>query len=561
MSTINLERVDFHYSAPYAQVFSGLSLAIDTSWRTAILGRNGRGKTTLLRLISGELSPTAGAVRTPLRCVRLPQAPQEPTPTRTVIRRTIAPFDRWESEMDLLLAEGSDGAIARYGEILEDYQLAGGFEIDAAIEREMAGLGLDVALLERPFDSLSGGEQTRAMIAALFLMRDVFALLDEPTNHLDIDGRRALAEYLRSKRGFVLVSHDRELLDAAVDHVVALERSDIRVIAGNYSTWKEQHDLVNASEQHRNELLRRQIASLERDARQRRTWSDAKEDSKWGAPDRGFASHRAAKMMKRALHAEARAEAAIEQKRGLLRNVDTTRALQIEATTGSDGILCQLEDATIAFGDHVVVEGVSIAIRPGERVALVGANGSGKTSIIRALVGELPLRSGFAWCPPRLRIGRAHQLPRWREGLLREHLRSEAIDETHFRNIMAAMGVVGDILDRPLETFSEGERKKVDLCRSLVEPADLFVWDEPMNYIDVIAREQIERAVIERAPTMLFVEHDARFIAAVATRVVRLREGHGGAEGTAAQGTRRSRGDSFAGDSCAGDTTLPRGLG
>jgi lincosamide and streptogramin A transport system ATP-binding/permease protein len=158
----------------------------------------------------------------------------------------------------------------------------------------------------------------------------------------------------------------------------------------------------------------------------------------------------------------------------------------------------------------------------GDRIALIGPNGSGKTTLLRAISGEVTLTAGLIHLPRYLTAARAYQQPLWDGGLLRNHLRHLTMDETRFRNIMAAFGVTGEIFDRPLETFSQGELKKVDLCRSFLDPTHLLLWDEPMNYIDLMSREQIEAVVLKYEPTMLFVEHDRWFIDRIATGVVEL---------------------------------------
>ncbi len=530
MATIRFRDVDFHYDDPYTQVFEHLDLAIDTSWRVAIVGRNGRGKSTLLRMVQGELLPKRGDLSIPVPVSYFPYEPVDPArPALEVVRECIAPFAAWESHMEQLLVDGDDRSLDRYGVLLEQYQAAGGYTIDAAIEREFADLGMPARLLGQAFSSLSGGERTRALIVALFLKEGAFPLIDEPTNHLDMEGRRLLAAYLARKRGFILVSHDRFFLDACTDHIVAINRSDVRVHRGDYSSWRTQAELEEEHDRRRNENLKREINALEHAARQRRTWSASREKDKHELDrelaDRGYIGHCAAKQMKRALHIEARIEGMIEEKKGLLKNIEGSRDLRLESGSGAPEIVLSVADASVEIEGRRVVDSLSCTIRRGERVALVGPNGSGKTTLLRAIAGALPLAGGLIHLPAHLSAVYAHQHPIWSIGSLREHLRDEGIDETKFRSIMGAFGVAGGIFDRPLETFSQGERKKVDLCRSFLCPAHLLIWDEPMNYIDLMSREQIETVVLANEPTMLFVEHDRRFVERVATRVIDIAAG------------------------------------
>lgn len=523
MSTITLKDLDFHYHSPFTPVFDGLSIAIDTEWRTAVVGRNGRGKTTLLRLLRGELRPVGGTITVPVETCYFPSPVPDPgRSTMEVIRESVAPFALWERRMAELLAVGDEPSIAEYGDILERYQSARGYQIDALIEREIFEIGMEHATLGRPFATLSGGEQTRALVVALFLKPGAFPLIDEPTNHLDMEGRQMLGEYLARKSGFIVVSHDRHFLDTCVDHVLSINRGDVRINRGSFSGWQEQMEMEEEHERRRNENLKREIADLEADAGRRRSWSASKEREKDSAADSGFVSGVAARQMKRALQAERRIEKKIEEKKSLLGNIENARALKLWTETKSPEILLTLDDVKLGFGERTIIEGFSLTVRKGERVAITGPNGCGKTTLLRAIAGEIEAVSGIIHLPRHLSIGRGHQIPLWNAGSLRDHLRDAGLDETAFRNIMGALGVSGDVFERPLESFSQGERKKVDLCRSFIGSAHLWIWDEPMNYIDLMSREQIEEAVLHHAPTMLFVEHDRRFVERIATRVVEL---------------------------------------
>lgn len=523
MALITFERVSYHYDTPCTDVFANLTLAIDTTWRTALIGRNGKGKTTLLHLLRGALPPTRGQVMCPCAVRYFPYTPSHSNePTAEVIKECVAPFRAWERRLQELQGRPETAGSAEYSEVLEQYQRQGGYDIAARIERECAELGIAPRVLQQSFSTLSGGEQTRALMVALFLRADAFPLIDEPTDHLDMAGRALLGAYLARKPGFVLVSHDRHFLDQCVDHVISIERATIRVTQGDYSAWRHRMEVEEAHEQRRDAHLRQEIKALRSAARKRRTWSDAKEKSKRGAGDKGNVGHKAAKLMKRALGIERRVDAQLEEKEGLLRNVEKERVMKLTVERGAPERVVAMDHVTVSIDGRDIVRDFSLSVDKGERVALVGPNGCGKTTVLRAMAGEIGISRGTLHVPGFLHTIRSYQNPLWDSGTLRDHLKSAGIDETRFRNILGCLGVSVEVFDRPLETFSRGECKKIDLCRSFLEPAHLLLWDEPLNYVDMLAREQIECVVLASEPTLVFVEHDQWFVERVATRIVSM---------------------------------------
>jgi lincosamide and streptogramin A transport system ATP-binding/permease protein len=499
MSSFALSNIRLHFPGHEAPIFEGLTLRINSRWRCGLVGRNGRGKTTLLNILSGEIQPDSGDLALPVKALLLPRAnPSSDVRARDVIRNAVAPFQAMEDEPP------------------------GGYDFDSRLEKECSLLGIGLPMLERPFCSLSGGEQARAMIAALFLHRDTFPLLDEPTDHLDLAGRERLAAYLRTRSGFLLASHDRDLLDACTDHTIAITRTGVDVFNGRYSSWMERMALRDETERRRSEKIEREVRELSDAARERRGWSFEREAGKRSAADSGFEGARAARVMKRARAIERRIDRELEEKRSLLLDRETVYPLCIEPPRRLPGIVARLDGVTVGFGGSPLQEGVSLEIRKGERIALKGPNGCGKTSLLRMLAGEIAPAAGSVYRSPSLAIAVARQHPLWNEGNLRPLVRNARIDETRFRTILGALGVTGEVFERPLETFSYGQRKKVELARALAIPADLHLWDEPTNAIDLYAREELERAVLEAEPTMLFIDHDSAFIRSLATRTVEL---------------------------------------
>lgn len=520
---VSADRVSFAYDAPYVPVFTDISFNVGPEWKTAVVGRNGRGKSTLLHLIAGTLQPSSGTITHVQRPLLLAHTYVIPdTDTLSVMIDAVGPYRRMEERMDALLADGSDQALLDYADIVDDYHRMGGYTLRAHLEERADVLGLGPSHLERSFSTLSGGERTRALIAAVTTPDDGLALLDEPTNHLDRDGRRLVREYLTSlNKGFLVTSHDEELLEACCDHVLSIDADGLHVKHAGYAVWRRERTEQQAREQREQDNIRREVRTLEQAAERQRRWSAHTEREKDGAPDSGFVSHKAAKMMKRALHTERRIDDALHQAQSLLTSFEGVHTLQLRPADGAPDVVLQVADLSVRFGDVTILDGCSLTVRRGERIVVTGPNGCGKSTLVGAILGEVAYE-GLVALPQWLRTIVVRQWPVWTSGTLRDHVREAEIDETRFRTILASFNVSGDVFDRPLETFSFGQWKKIDLCRSFLDPAHLFIWDEPMNGMDVETKEQLIDAIGRSSPTMLIIDHDRAVVEKIATDVIDL---------------------------------------
>lgn len=486
MSLIQAEGLTFSYPGSPDPVFRDVCFQIDTAWRLGLIGRNGRGKTTLLRLLLGEY-PCEGSLTCSESFDYFP--PPVPSPERLT------------------------------AEVLEDLCP----EAESwRFSRELGLLGVEEEALWRPFSTLSNGERTKTLLAALFLREGRFPLIDEPTNHLDAQGRALVSAYLRRQRGFILVSHDRRFLDECVDHILSLNRADVQVQSGNYSSWRENFDRLQQFEEAKNDRLQKDIRRLRKAARQSSAWSDRVEASKIGAYDKGFVGHKSAKMMKRAKALEARQERALEEKRGLLRNRETAEALKLSPLTHHAKRLVSCGDLTLWYGDRRVCGPLTFSLEQGERLALEGRNGSGKSSLLKLLLGRDIRRQGTLTLASGLRVSYVPQDTGFLRGTLGDFILERGIDESLFKAILRKLGFSREQFDRRLEDYSGGQKKKALIAASLCQRAHLYVWDEPLNFVDIDSRLQIEELLRAFAPTMIFVEHDRAFQDAVATKKVAL---------------------------------------
>ena len=401
------------------------------------------------------------------------------------------------------------------------------FEIAPAAEewelmRELSYLDVEADVLYRPFETLSNGEQTKVLLAALFCNEGHFLLIDEPTNHLDVKAREMVAAYLKKKKGFILISHDRRFLDGCVDHILSLNRANIEVQSGNFSSWMENFERQQEFEFSQNERLQKDISRLQQAAKRSAVWSERVEASKIGAADKGYVGHKAAKMMKRSKSIEARQQQAIEQKSALLKNVETAEAIKIQPLNYHTDLLASLSNVVVCYDGISVCEPVSFEIRQGERIVLDGKNGSGKSSLLKLVVGQSIDYTGTVTLGSGLVISYVPQDTSYLCGTLSEFAEENNLDESLFKAILRKMDFERVQFEKDIKDFSGGQKKKVLIAKSLCEKAHLYVWDEPLNFIDVYSRMQIEQLITEFAPTMLLVEHDNVFRDTVASNIVNI---------------------------------------
>lgn len=486
MSMIKVEGLTFAYPSNGEPVFENVNFQIDTDWKLGFIGRNGRGKTTFLKLLLG-LHEYSGTIQTSVQFDYFPYPVREPS------RRT--------------------------AEVLEDVCPAAE---DWERMRELSYLEVDDSVLDRPFSTLSHGEQTKVLLAALFLNEGHFLLIDEPTNHLDCAGRELVAAYLKRKKGFILVSHDRHFLDGCVDHILSLNRADIEVQSGNFTSWMDNFTRQQEFERTQNERLQKDVKRLQQAARRSAVWSDRTEASKIGAPDKGFIGHKAAKMMKRSKSIEARQKQALEDKSKLLKNVETAESLKLFPQSYHAERLVVFSEVSAIYDGRRVCEPISFTIQRGERVALEGKNGSGKSSLLKLLLGEPVEHTGELTIGSGLVISYVPQNTDHLRGSLTEFAKQSQIEESLFKTILRKMDFQRAQFEKAIEDFSEGQKKKVLLARSLCQRAHLYIWDEPLNFIDVYSRMQIEELLCQFSPTMIFVEHDQVFQETIATKRICL---------------------------------------
>lgn len=492
MSLINVTNLTFAYDGSYDNIFENVSFQLDTDWKLGFTGRNGRGKTTFLNLLLGKYE-YSGNISAHVSFEYFPfHIENKDINTVDVIGDITPDFPHWE------------------------------------LLRELSLLKVAEDVLYRPFDSLSNGEQTKVLLATLFLKENSFLLIDEPTNHLDMNARQLVSDYLNSKSGFILVSHDRSFLDNCVDHILSINKTNVDIQKGNFSDWWENKKRQDNFELAENEKLRKDIKRLSDAAERTSHWSHEVEKTKNGTRnsglkvDKGYVGHKAAKMMKRSKGIEQRQQSAIDERSKLLKNIENADSLKISQLTYHKNQLAELENVSIYYGEKMVCNDISFTIGQGERIALTGKNGSGKSSIIKLICGENLNYTGTFRKGSQLKISYVSQDTSHLQGNLTDYARDNGIDESLFKSILRKLDFARVQFEKDIASFSGGQKKKVLIAKSLCEKVHLHIWDEPLNFIDIISRMQIEELLLSYSSTILFVEHDSEFCKNIATQIVEL---------------------------------------
>ncbi len=501
-------------------VLDGLTFQVDQGERVGLLGRNGAGKTTLFKILTGELDYDEGTVVVGQgrRVGLISQIPVYPAgyTVEDVLRSAFARLESLAEEMRALEArmaagESDPAILKRYGTLSERFEAFGGYDTDVAVNKIANGLSIPDAQRQQLFDSLSGGEKTRVNLGRLILEDTDILLLDEPTNHLDLHATEWLEEYIRGFHGTVVtISHDRYFLDRTVTRVIEIQDGRAEFYSGNYSFYAVEKERRYQERMKQYEKEQAKIAQLEKAAEQLRVWAFMGMD----------------KTYRRAISMEKR----IERMRTTSK---PTKARKMDARFSSaefhgDEVL-GIRNVSKSYGDKHLFEGISLKVEGGERIALIGDNGTGKSTLIKMIVGELYPDDGRIKTGPQVKEAYLPQIvrfdhPDWN---LVENMMAakKGLSAQSARNRLAAYDFRGEDVFKPVSVLSGGEQSRLRLCMLMDDEINFLILDEPTNHLDIDSREWIEEAVEAYDGTLLFVSHDRYFINRFATRIWELADG------------------------------------
>ena len=515
---ITFDNVFKHYGGE--TLLDNVSVAFHDKERTGLIGVNGSGKTTILRMLAGEESPDRGDIRKPsdLTIGYLPQEVEvfdEKTPLAIVLEPFAHLLD-YETKMEQLGDHAGGDDHARSKEALKKIEVLHHavefhdiYSLESRAEAILAGLGVPKDKWEQPLSALSGGYRMRVVLGKLLLLSPGYLLLDEPTNHLDMDSLVWLEKFLaRYKGGMMIVSHDRDFLNRMTGYTAEIRNRGITICKGNYDAYLQVRGQTLTAMQSRARHLQEQIAQKER-----------------------FVERFKAKNTK-AVQAASRLKQ-IEKLKEQMPEVEEepdTIAFSFPETIPSGGVPLKVHDVTMRYDETPVFSGLSLEIRRGDRVAVVGPNGSGKTTLLKLMAGFLaPADGSFELgYNTTVRYFSQHQLEQLDGELtLYETVSAASVstEKTFIRNVLGAFLFSGDDVDKRVKVLSGGEKSRLVLATILANPGNTLLLDEPTNHLDINSVETLVRALERFKGTIVLVSHDDYFVSRIATRIIEMRPG------------------------------------
>lgn len=510
---LNIENLNFSYGIH--EIFKDLNLSINEKEQIGLVGRNGTGKSTFLKLLTGELAPESGRINKK-NGITMSYLAQEAlvsgdTTLEEMLTSVFQDLIDMEKRIKLLgqkISEtrGTDQEklMAEYGELQEKFSENRGYEYPSRIRGILNGLGFSTEDLHKVFSVLSGGEKTRATLAQILLEEPELLLLDEPTNYLDINALQWLEQYLKNYDGtFIIISHDRYFLDKVCTSIMEVSQANIKTYKGNYTHYalKKRKDLLEQNHQYQQQTkeINRQKEVIKR-----------------------FHQYNTEKSTKRAASREKALEK-IERldKAEVVHQSHFSFAPRVQS--GKDVLV--VEDLKKSFDQQLLFQNLSFDIHRGDKIGIIGPNGAGKTTLFRILQGQISPDSGEIRLGQKVHVGYFDQEHDDLKNLYSENLMEALWDidkrltEGEIRNLLAAFLFTGEDVFKPIETLSGGEKARLLLARLMISKSNFLMMDEPTNHLDMDTKEILENALTSYAGTLLFISHDRYFLNRIANKI------------------------------------------
>ena len=506
----------------FKKILDGFALEATTGERIALIGPNGCGKTTLFRIISGEENLDKGMVSTRKGATigllsQMPPKVSDDVTVRDILLRSFEnifelekKLREYEEKLASVPTDKIESILNMYGRLQEEFTNLGGYEIDEKVSKICNGFKISEEMLNRSFNTLSGGEKTIVNLASLIISSPDILLLDEPTNHSDIDTLEWFEQFLSNYKGTVIISsHDRYFLDKVATKTILMDRGKADVYHGNYSYFLEESDRRALAEFDEYKNQQKQIEAMKTAVKKLKEWGER------GDNPRFF-----------------RRAACIERKLEKMELLDRPEAkkqlpldFEIKGRSGKDVLVA--DDLGIILGDRVIFDGASLYIKYGEKVCLMGKNGSGKSTFIKAIL------NGDNICQGEVRIGSSVSIGYIPQEIKFENDNATVLEtarrfyegtETHLRAALAKFLFYGENVFKRVGTLSGGEKVRLKLFELIQKKANLLILDEPTNHIDIDTKEMLEEALSEYQGTLFFISHDRYFINKLAEKVINIED-------------------------------------
>ena len=498
-------------------VIRGITFEIYSGEKVGLLGKNGAGKTTLFKIISGEEPYESGNVSkaSGKKVEILAQIPifGENDTVENILYSSFDEVMKIHEAMKQIEGDDNPSVLQRYGKLMEGYERLGGYDIEVKIEKICNGMNIGEEIRKSPFGLLSGGEKTRVNLARILLRDCDILLLDEPTNHLDLASLEWLERFLHEFSGMVIViSHDRIFLDNVVTRIIEIDNGKANFYSGNYSFYVEEREqrFLTQAEQYKQQ--QRKISQLEAAIKRQRVWADI------NPSNTGLA--------KRALAMEKR----IEQMDKIEKPVTSKKMTEDFNSSGHTAKeLVLFDSVSKSYGAKVLLDNVSLSIGRGDRIALIGENGCGKTTLLKLITGEEACDSGIIKVSSNVKIAYMPQIVNFdnENATVLETLQySFDLTEEKSRSILAGFRFKAPDVLKKVGSISGGEKSRLKLCLLMQDKVNFLILDEPTNHLDIESREWIEDAVADWGGTMLFISHDRYFLNKFASRILSMKDGN-----------------------------------